>query len=192
MLFAVCLDAVLACCETFDDLKGPPGGEAGFVATAAGAGGGGGGGGAGFDFGGAPVFGVVGLRAADLVVEGFVGDLLETETAAFGAGNFAAAAAAADLDDAGAGAGAGPDGFAIAPVAFFDDGFGAVGPFGAAAAISFLAPAPVSFFFTTLPPPPRIGYGIFTVPPPPPAPPTTPSSPKGLFAVGTLGPGAFV
>lgn len=187
MLFAVCLDAVLACCETFDDLKDPPGGEVGFVATAAGAGGGGGG--AGFDFGGAPVFGVVGLGAADLVVEGFVGDLLETETAAFGAGNFAAAPAA--LDDAGAGAGPGPDGFVIALVAFFDDGFGAVGAFGAAA-ISFLAPAPVSFFFTTLPPPPRIGYGIFTVPPPPPAPPTTPSSPKGLFAVGTLGPGAFV
>lgn len=140
------------------------------------------------------MFGVVGLGAADLVVEGFVGDLLETETAAFGAGKFAAAADAA-LDDAGAGAGAGagPDGFVIALVTFFDDGFGAVGAFGAAAAISFLAPAPVSFFFTTLPPPPRIGYGIFTVPPPPPAaPPTTPSSPKGLFAVGTLGPGAFV
>lgn len=168
MLFAACLGAVLAGCETSDDLKGPPGGEVGFAAAGAG----GGGGGAGFDFGGAPGFGVVGLGAADLVVEGFEGGLLETETAA--------------LDDAGLG----PDGFAIAPVAVFDDGFGAVRAFGPAA-ISLLTP--VSFFFcTTLPPPPRIGYGIFTVPPPPPPPPTTPSSPKGLFAVGTLGPGAFV
>lgn len=181
MLFAACLGAVLAGCETSEDLKGPPGGEVGFAAAAAAAAGAGGGG-AGFDFGGAPGFGVVGLGAADLVVEGFEGGLLETETAAFGAGNFAAAAA---FDDAGLG----PDGFAIAPVAVFDDGFGAVGAFGPAA-ISFLTP--VSFFFcTTLPPPPRIGYGIFTVPPPPPPPPT-PSSPKGLFAVGTLGPGAFV
>lgn len=181
MLFTACLGAVLAGCETSDDLKGPPGGEVGFAAAGAGAGGGGGGGGAGFDFGGAPGFGVVGLGAADLVVEGFEAGLLETEAAAFGAGNFAAAA----LDDAGLG----PDGFAIAPVAVFDDAFGAVRAFGPAA-ISLLTP--VSFFFcTTLPPPPRIGYGIFTVPPPPP-PPTTPSSPKGLFAVGTLGPGAFV
>lgn len=163
MLFA-CLDAVLAGCETLDLFKGPPGGVC-FAAAA----------GAELDFGRAPGF-VVGLGAADLVMGGFEGDLLETETP-FGAGNFAAAAAA--LDDAGAGAG----GFTTV----FEDGFGAV----VAAAISFLAPVPVSFFFLTKLPPPRIGYGIFTVPPPPP-PPLTPSSPKGLLAVGTLGPGAFV
>lgn len=104
MLFA-CLDAVLAGCETLDLFKGPPGGVC-FAAAA----------GAELDFGRAPGF-VVGLGAADLVVGGFEGDLLETETP-FGAGNFAAAA----LDDAGAGAG----GFTIAPVAVFEDGFGAV------------------------------------------------------------------
>lgn len=184
-----CLDAVLAGCETLDLFKGPPGGVC-FAAAA----------GAELDFRRAPGF-VVGLGAADLVMGGFEGDLLETETP-FGAGSFAAAAAA--LDDAGAGAGGFTtvfeEGFgavgaaaisflAPAPFAVFD-GFGAVGAVGAAA-ISFLAPVPVSFFFLTKLPPPRIGYGIFTVPPPPP-PPLTPSSPKGLLAVGTLGPGAFV
>lgn len=159
-------------------LKGPPGGV-GFTApppavvVVAGAGAGAGARGAEFDF----------ERAADLVVGGFEGDLLGGETA-FGAGKVVAAV----FDDAGLGL----DGFAIDPVAVFDDGFEAVGALGGAAAISFLAPSPgppISFFFFTTLPPPRIGYGIFAAPPPPPP---TPSSPKGLFAVGTLGPGAFV
>lgn len=139
MLFAG-LVTVLTGCETFDLLKGPPGGV-GFAAT-----------GTEFDFGRAPGFGDGLGGAADLT--GVDGDL-EAETA-FGVGKVAAAAALA-FNDAGAGAGAGAlaDGFAIAPVAVFDDDFGA----GAgAAAISFLvAAAPISFFFFTTLPIPRIG-----------------------------------
>lgn len=142
MLFAG-LDTVLTGCETFDLLIGPPGGV-GFAAA-----------GTGFDFGRAPGFVSGGLGgAADLA--GVDGDL-EAETA-FGVGKVAAVT----FDDAGAGAWA--DGFAIGPVAVFDDDFGAgagaadgAGAGAGAAAIAFLATAaPVSFFFTTLPPP-RIG-----------------------------------
>lgn len=137
MLFAG-LDTVLTGCETFDLLIGPPGGV-GFAAA-----------GAGFDFGRALGFVGGGLGgAADLA--GVDGDL-EAETA-FGVGNVAAVA----FDDAGAGARAWGDGFAIGPVAFFDDDFGAGAGAGAgAAAIAFLGTAAPVSFFTTLPPP-RIG-----------------------------------
>lgn len=167
MLFAG-LDAGLTGCERFDLLKGPPGGV-GFAAA-----------GAEFDFGRAPGFDDGLGVAADLA--GVDGDL-EAETA-FEVGKVAAAAAVA-FDDAGAEAGAWADGFAMALVAGFDN---ALGVGAGAAAISFLAgTAPISFFFFTTLPPPRIGKGILTAVFPP-----TPSSPKGLFAVGILGPGAFV